>query len=263
MSIHVNNLGTYVPAKKIFVRQAGVWEQVKRVYVKQAGVWELAYINEYAITISANVLNPNITTLLTAQGWDETSPISVNITINSGVYIGSSTAAAALVIPALPSGSTVTLINNGFILGKGGNGGAGGINGGAGGIGANGGPAIQLGMDITIDNTNGIIGGGGKGGNGTASYSSTTSATGPCGGVTTIYYGGNGGGGGAGSSPGAGGNRGYWNPNYGQFGSAGTVSAGGAPNGGALGNGKAVDLLTYSVTWTAGNNATQVKGAVS
>jgi len=89
----------------------------------------------------------------------------VIITINSGIYIWSdSTSVPALSIGAFAPGDTVTLVNNGFIIGKGGNGGT---------IGATstiaataGGPAINLQRNITIRNNSYIAGGGGGGGGG-------------------------------------------------------------------------------------------------
>jgi len=95
------------------------------------------------------------------------SDITVNI--NPGIYIHSTLeTATALVIFGGASGDTVRIVNNGYILGKGG----------AGGYynapvstfisGTNGGGALQFvltsGIPITINNINGVIGGGGGGG---------------------------------------------------------------------------------------------------
>ena len=78
--------------------------------------------------------------------------------------------AAAMVIGDFPKG--LTIINNGFIMGRGGNGGYSGPDFGRGGrIGPaqDGGDAIKIienGVSVTIDNTNGGIAGGGGGGGG-------------------------------------------------------------------------------------------------
>lgn len=106
----------------------------------------------------------------------------VTITINAGVYVYStSTTTPALTITGGTDGDTVTIINNGFILGMGGRGG------GQAGLSTAGGPAISTSRNLTINNTNGYICGGGGGG-----------------GRTTDFWGGGlvGGGGGAGGGQG-------------------------------------------------------------
>lgn len=131
----------------------------------------------------------------------------VQITVNPGVYIWSdSVPTAALAIPSSFPG-TVTLINNGYIMGRGGNGT---VN-----TAANpGGPAISISKPVTIDNTNpaAYIGGGGGSG--------TNSSTGP----TTV----GGGGGGAGGAPGG-------PANQGAGGAGGAIGAPGVIGGGAAG----------------------------
>jgi hypothetical protein len=86
------------------------------------------------------------------------------ITVNSGIYVWSdSTSVPAMTINGgLATGDTITLINNGFIIGRGGDG----VNGWLRQVGNNGGPALNLNLPITIDNTNAsayIAGGGGSG----------------------------------------------------------------------------------------------------
>ena len=147
----------------------------------------------------------------------------VNLTINSGIYVGSSsTGTYALTITGFSAGDVVNLINNGTIIGKGGAGGSS-ANDAAGNPGNAGGNAILLQCPVNITN-NGIIAGGGGGGganDGGRTYGS-------CAGGETFT--GQGGGGGAGYSGGSGGSG---DPN----GSAGTKTAGGsgAGNGGGQG----------------------------
>ena len=84
--------------------------------------------------------------------------------MQSGVTVGSTSSGTPSVdTGTFPVGSTVKLENRGNIYGRGGDGGAGG-SGGAGSNGSAGGDAINLGFDITIDNTLGNIFGGGGGG---------------------------------------------------------------------------------------------------
>ena len=79
---------------------------------------------KFEITTSQQELN--LETYLTGLGWGGGS--KVELTIASGVYIWSdSTSTAGLIIPSSLS-DRLTIINNGYIIGrKGGNGGAYGI----------------------------------------------------------------------------------------------------------------------------------------
>jgi len=172
--------------------------------------------NIFTFTISSNQLNANLRTLAVAAGWNQSQPVQA--TVGSGVYIYStSTASAALTINGSWPGG-VTLINTGYIMGQGGNGGA--VNAG----GASGGIAITLGVSCTINNTNAsaYIGGGGGGG-----------------GAGDTYGGGGGGGaggGGGGASPaGAGGTGG----GLGGSGNSGANVAGNSPASGGGGGGGA------------------------
>jgi len=143
------------------------------------------------LTISANTVNFNLSDFL----GNPATPVSINLTIASGVYIYSTdTAIPAFTTGSLPVGSNVKITNRGYILGMGGKGedGAQGTStAGAGGSApayCNGGNALNISLPITIDNTSGFIGGGGGGG-----------ASGPAPSAVT-------GGGGGGAGGGAGGN---------------------------------------------------------
>jgi hypothetical protein len=129
----------------------------------------------FAPTIAANTANYNLKSAAIAAGWNQTTPLDATVTINSGVYVYStSTGAYAFQTGAtFPAGTVLRLINNGIILGMGGAGAAGmnssayiatTLNGAAGG------PALLAQQAISITN-NGIIGGGGGGGGNGASIS--------------------------------------------------------------------------------------------
>lgn len=140
------------------------------------------------LTISANTTNYDLRAAIYAVGWNSADPVICNLTINSGVYVGStSTSNPSLWVKALSKRSVVNIINNGYILGAGGNGG--------GGIG---GPAMQIDFATNITNNN-VIGGGGGGGG----YGCGAGAFDGC--ATYSYMYGGGGGGGAGYLPGSGG----------------------------------------------------------
>jgi hypothetical protein len=91
----------------------------------------------------------------------------LTITVNSGVYVYStSTATPALTISGFSTGDTITLINNGFIIGMGGAGGnANSLTAGTANA-FNGGPALSLGYGISLTNNSYIAGGGGGAGGG-------------------------------------------------------------------------------------------------
>ena len=142
----------------------------------------------------------------------------IEITISSGVVVGS-------VSPSIPAfkvgaclfpGDTVTIINNGEIIGAGGPGGSSAYDA-DGSPGVDGGTAVELDFATTIDNNGLIAGGGGGGGatNGGHTYPG-------CLGIGPVSrWTGDGGGGGAGFNPGSGG---YGNAS----GSNGTKYVGGA-----------------------------------
>lgn len=118
--------------------------------------------SQFVATITSNVQELNLRTWLVSLGWNQTVPVVV--TVASGVYVWSdNTANAALNMGGSYPGG-LTLINNGFIIGKGGNGGYMVASTLAYVAPTAGGPAITLTGPISIDNTNGYIGGGGGGG---------------------------------------------------------------------------------------------------
>ena len=162
--------------------------------------------NEFTLTISTNKPASNLRTLAIAAGWNGTSKCTT--IINTGVYVYD----GFTIDGSWPGGCFVT--NNGFIMGAGGSGYAG-----------TGGPAISLGVNVTLIN-NSYIGGGGGGGNGYYDGTSTGGGGGGAGGG----YGGNSGrgvAGGAGGAPGSTGANGVYAAE-----SAGKTTFSGAGGGG-------------------------------
>ena len=113
-------------------------------------------------TITSHQQELDLHTYLQAQGWDGTS--KVEVTVAAGIYIWSDTTT----IPALDMGGAfpggLTLVNRGFIMGKGGDGGYQLADRSSYVAPTAGGPAIGLTGPIIIDNAAGYIGGGGGGG---------------------------------------------------------------------------------------------------
>jgi hypothetical protein len=118
----------------------------------------------FSATISSNQQNLNLRTWALANGWDGSAAATITI----GVIAISSinvVSYALTINGSWPNGLTV--INNGYILGAGGQGGIGAGGGSSAGSGVFGGPAMSVaaGLNVTFTN-NGIIGGGGGGGGG-------------------------------------------------------------------------------------------------
>ena len=112
------------------------------------------------LTIASNIYNYNI---WMAAG-SPMSACAVTLTINSGVLVSSSsTSTYAMQTGGFPSGSTIHIINQGYISGLGGGGGAGGGAYGSGSTansalpGEPGGPALWLEDSVTITNSAGFI----------------------------------------------------------------------------------------------------------
>jgi hypothetical protein len=236
--------------------------------------------SQFAFAIASTQTNANLRTLAVNAGWNQTS--NVLATINSGVVVSSTAVGtpALTINGAWPNG--IELVNNGTIVGDGGNGGAGGNGNGpvAGSAGSVGGLALTISVATSIRN-NGTIAGGGGGGGGGGGYqvnigsskdpnyrryggggggggrsSLTNSAGGAGGGFTQIGFAGaaggagtfsaNGGGGAGGSGTARGGNGGGW----GSGGAGGAKYSNGA-NGGGGGGGGAATSGQSNVTWLA------------
>jgi hypothetical protein len=131
----------------------------------------------YSIVISTDEFDIDLYDLFVLEFGAPTGPVELTVTVQSGVLISGSTT----LIPGLTTGtswvlgSVITLINDGIIAGRGGDGGAGGtvydIGGGAAACsaptaGEDGGLAMQVDWPILVDNSAGIIMGGNGGGGG-------------------------------------------------------------------------------------------------
>jgi hypothetical protein len=113
--------------------------------------------NAFNGTISSNQTNLNLRTWALANGWNGST--AATITVAGGVYIYSTVQSTPglTINGSWPGG--ITLINNGFIMGKGGYAQALSAGNQAGGV------AISLGVSCSIVNNSYIGGGGGGGGN--------------------------------------------------------------------------------------------------
>ena len=180
------------------------------------------------VVVASDTQNLMLYDAAVATGGYVTGFTTVNLYINSGVYVGSSSRSSSALtvwrsginaVPGFSGQDKVSIFNSGTIIGAGGQGGAPGSGGNGGTAGSPGGGALQLVWPTEITNNGTIAGGGGGGGSskGGTKYNGC--------GRDTSSYGGTGGGGGAGYNPGAGGSGG----------SSGTRTAGGG--GAAAGGG--------------------------
>lgn len=126
----------------------------------------LTYSNTATPYLNANIFNDAKNPSLASPVWDGVSVPTINVTINSGVIIGSSSVSTYSMITNIhptqvfPAGTQINIINNGKIIG------AGGAPGLPNGNGGNGGNALLLTYPVSLNNSNGTIAGGGGGGAG-------------------------------------------------------------------------------------------------
>lgn len=213
---------------------------------------------DIAITLSSNTNNYNI---YSNRGASYSAGKSnITLTINSGVTVGSTSTGT----PALDtgtgwsSGDTITIVNNGAVRGRGGNGGIGascGVNSSGSYVssssataGGTGGTAFKAQFATTITNNGTFAGGGGGGGGG---RSGNYYQNDPKFGISFNARAGGGGGGGAGVNGGSGGSGGTASAYYRLLGgtvtadtsTAASGSGGSATTGGSGANGIANDSL--------------------
>lgn len=202
-----------------------------------------------SLTISGNTNNYDVYANRGPTYAPGTSDITV--TINPGVTVSStSTGSSAFLVPsAFSPGDTVTVINNGTIVGRGGNGGNGRPAGGAGSAGGSGGPGLNVQRPVTIQNNNRVAGGGGGGGGGGSGINPANDADQA------------GGGGGGGVASGTGGTRGTASGGNGTNGTSATLTtfgpggSGAPPGGGPGGNGG-----TFGSSGSSGSSGNQQPG---
>lgn len=286
MPLNVKAGGSWRTASKVYAKVAGVWVTAKELWGYMNGGWRSAWKNEVTYINTANRTGASIHQLMGSPTQPGTYTFINQASITAG------TGSFALRTGTFPAGSVLKIINQGYIRGRGGAGGDG-----AAGVGGAGGTALYIDFPCTVDNSAGYIFGGGGGGGGAYYYNNqadgvragggggagssggaagasaaawkggsdkaitrqATAGTETSGGVGAIgsfvpsiskgyAYGGSGGGPG---TAGASGSITYGNSTNLPVG----YGAGGAAGAAILKNGN-------TVTVTAGNNTSQIKGAI-
>jgi hypothetical protein len=167
----------------------------------------------YYESVTANVQNYNLRNQMMNAGWNGTTFVDATVYVASTATLSSNTTTtSSFVTGAMPTFSQVSLINDGTIVGKGGNGANAPSS-----AGGNGGNALNFSSNGVVINRN-IIGGGGGGGGSGGNYVLGASA----------LFGGSGGGGGAGQQVGSGGTGATGSFGNGASGAPSTASDGGA-----------------------------------
>jgi hypothetical protein len=238
-------------ATGVWVRVSGNWVRAQNVYARQGDLWRLIFADIYYVTISGSLSDVNLRTTAINNGWDQQRPL--HFTIAGGSVLNASSNNALTINGSYPRG--VTLVNNGIIAGRGGQGGAGGTARGdlqiayGGAAGAAGGRGLLVQSAVTIFNNGIIAGGGGGGGGGGSTIANQFSSSGTSKDGNLVVFlrrqaVAGGGGGGAGRSN--------------NFGSAGGVR--GERVRGATASIGNIDILTDAVAGGGGNLNTQGGG---
>lgn len=280
MPFNIKAAGTWREIQKAYTRVAGAWVTAKQVWGYSAGGWRSAWQNQVTYV---NTSNRTAASIYELMGSPSTAG---NYVFENQATISAGTNTFALRTGVFPAGSTLHIINKGTIQGRGGNGGNAAY--GSAVVGSAGGTAVHIDYPCSVDNAAGYIFGGGGGGGGGFSSQFEDGSSGAWAG----------GGGGQGSNGGAAGTgRGEVS---GATQTAGTASAAGAYGqgwaissnnwvrsgaGGAAGaaggtatksssvgsglyraggaGGAAIARNGNTVTITAGNDTTRIKGAVA
>lgn len=257
--------GTYVPTSPnvgttssggvnyVVAANTGTWKIPTTGQISVSDIANTSKTYTLTVTITSNQTDFNLKSRVESVLGTFTAPVAITVTINSGIYVYSTSTS----VPGFDtgtgwvSGSSLLIVNGGYIVGRGGAGGNGTNNyAAAGTAGGAGGTALNLGINTTINNTAGYIYGGGGGGGGSGTWWW----------AWVIYNnpGGPGGGGGAGNGTGGSAAAVYYADGYGWTtgstptnGSAGTLSAAGSTG-------------TYGrVTSTTGGESPETYGANS
>ncbi|MFD1260821.1 hypothetical protein [Entomomonas asaccharolytica] len=164
MTILFKKNNQWLPIKNIYSYQNNHWKSIKQCYVKQSGIWQNVWQNTIIFINDIPQTSISIFELMgsPSKSGDYIFINNAEITANYGE--------PALKTGIFPKKSKLTIINNSYIRGHGGNGGKSRTDG------EPGGDAILIEYPCIIDNNNGYLYGGGGGGGGFwVSYSSDDS----------------------------------------------------------------------------------------
>lgn len=159
MGLNVKAGGVWKDVSKVHIKLNGAWQTAEKLWGYAAGGWRSAWQNEVVYVNTSNRTAASIHQLMGSPTQPGTYIFENQATISAG------SGSYALRTGVFPAGSILRIVNKGYIRGRGGNGGA--YNG-AGGAGAT---ALYIDYPCELDNSAGYIFGGGGGGGGAQSYS--------------------------------------------------------------------------------------------
>lgn len=165
MSILVKKDNQWHSVKNIYCCQNNQWNTIKECYVKQSGIWQSIWKNIIIFINDSPQVSSSIFELMGSPNK------AGNYIFINNAEINANYGEPALRTGTFPNKSKLTIINNSFIRGHGGNGGS------ASSDGEPGGDAIFIEYPCDIDNTNGYLYGGGGGGGGLEVGNSGTIST--------------------------------------------------------------------------------------
>lgn len=176
MALYVNNGGTWSQANNVYINNGG-WAEAKEVWFKNGDSWSRSHLRVIDLSISTNVQEYDIKASAIAYGWDQSSPVTVNVTVGGGVVVyasNTSTSSGMTTNSGWPAACALNVYNYGYILGQGGAGGKGAASNQSNPPsnqppafpGLPGGTAFTAATPVTIYNYGIIAGGGGGGGGG-------------------------------------------------------------------------------------------------
>ena len=158
-----------------------------------------AYV--FSTSISTNVINYNLYDDALLAGWNGITQLLATVIVNAGVYVYATTTDTYGFDTGadFPVGSIINIVNNGFIIGRGGNGASRGQT-----RGGSAGPAMNIRYPVSITNNSYIAGGGGGGDTSDFQHPGGGGAGGGVGGIGGVLTPTGGAGGGPGQSGGNG-----------------------------------------------------------
>ena len=138
----IKQSGTWKQANNAWIKVNGVWKAVAQGWIKNNGIWKsvatpisLNPIKSSTVptspiavnlVIASNTTNYDLASYLAGTAYYPGHSV-VTLTVNSGVTVGSTDVLTpAITVDGLTVGDQFTLINNGTIVGRGGDGGSGG-----------------------------------------------------------------------------------------------------------------------------------------
>lgn len=168
MPLNVKAGGSWRTASKVYAKVAGAWVTAKELWGYMNGGWRSAWKNEIRYINTSNRTAASIFELMGSPTQPGTYVFENQATISAG------TGSYALRTGVFPAGSILKIVNNGYIVGKGGAGGVGNTTG-ASGVGQSGGTALYIDFPCSIETAAGYIFGGGGGGGGAYGYDTSAS----------------------------------------------------------------------------------------